>query len=90
MRRFLIWFLGGPRRHSQQEQDLHNAVEVMGRMAQQMMQMRLEYARYHKALMEQILIELDNPEHQDEFRAKIILSLRDSADEVARMEEIIT
>jgi hypothetical protein len=49
--------------------------------------MKLIHARAVRDLIEQFLISLDHPEHEDELRERLFLGLRDLSDEVARLEE---
>lgn len=50
----------------------------------------LEEARSTRDLIESFLIALDQPEHEEHIRSRLMLGLRDLQDHVARLEEHVS
>lgn len=61
--------------------------ETIGRVEQEKDSVELAYMRISRDMLEQFLIALDTPEHQDEFRDRIYTSLTVYRDEIAVREE---
>jgi hypothetical protein len=61
--------------------------ESLGRAEYEKDSVELAYMRISRDMLEQFLIALDQPEHQDEFRERIWTSLSVYRDEIAVREE---
>jgi len=61
--------------------------EVIASQERDIMQLKLEYTRWGRDIIENFLIGLDNPEDEDELREFLEKAHIDLSDEVARIEE---
>ena len=64
-------------------------LELIAWQQAEIVRLKAEYSRWGRDMLEQFLIWLDAPEHEDELRERLAAAVKDMNDECARLEEFV-